>query len=152
MKKELTLTNPILINGVAVSALSYDISHITAALFVEAEKHKHQVAGNKGGNASGAVEIDYGFHLYLGYAAIIAINPSIDFLDLERIEGPDVLEIMKIGRRFAMPKMAAAEEAAEAEERGEKESTGMEPTSELESDDDILSRPSSESDTVENDT
>ena len=51
---------------------------------------------------SAAAEFDFGLHLYLGYAAIIAVNPSYDFSDMERIKGRDVVEVMQIGRNFML--------------------------------------------------
>ena len=59
-----------------------------------------RASGSKGGNLSGAVELDYSFHLYLGFAAIVAVNPEVDMTDLERLKGADVMEAMKIGRNF----------------------------------------------------
>ena len=47
-----------------------------------------------------AAELDYGLHLYLGFAAVIAVNPEIDISDLERVRGYDVMKIMRIGRDF----------------------------------------------------
>ena len=52
------------------------------------------------GHAAGAAELDYGLHLYLGFAAVIAVNPEIDISDLERVRGYDVMKIMRIGRDF----------------------------------------------------
>ena len=49
-----------------------------------------------------AAEFDFALHLYLGYAAIIAVNPSYDFSDLERIKGADVVDVMAIGRNFML--------------------------------------------------
>ena len=39
-------------------------------------------------------------HLYLAMMAITAVNPDIDIADLERISGPDVMELVRIGRNF----------------------------------------------------
>ena len=51
-------------------------------------------------SVSAAAEFDFGLHLYLGYAAIVAVNPTYDFSDLERMKGADVVEVMAIGRKF----------------------------------------------------
>lgn len=96
----LKLKNPIEINGVKVKQLSYDTDAITATQFAEADAKKMRASGSKGGNLSGAVELDYSFHLYLGFAAIVAVNPEVDMTDLERLKGADVMEAMKIGRNF----------------------------------------------------
>ena len=102
MNGKIQLTNAIEINGKKVKTLSYDTDAITAAQFAEADARKMRASGSKGGNLSGAVELDYSFHLYLGFAAIVAVNPEIDFSDLERIKGYDVMEVMKVGRNFIM--------------------------------------------------
>lgn len=60
---------------------------------------------------SAAAEFDFGLHLYLGYAAIIAVNPSYDFSDMERIKGHDVVEVMQIGRNFMLASDKASPES-----------------------------------------
>lgn len=102
MNGKINLKNSIEINGKKVKTLTYDTDAITAAQFAEADARKMRASGSKGGNLSGAVELDYSFHLYLGFAAIIAVNSEIDFSDLERIKGYDVMEVMKVGRNFIM--------------------------------------------------
>ena len=100
MKNTIKLDNPVQINGKSYDELTYDISEITAQAFAEADARKLSASGSKNGNAAGAAELDYGLHLYLGFAAIIAINPEIDISDLERVRGYDVMKIMRIGRDF----------------------------------------------------
>lgn len=100
MKGIIKLKNPIDINGKKVPELSYDTDAITSQHFAEADARKMKASGSKGGNLSGAVELDYSFHLYLGFASVVAINPEIDFNDLERLRGRDVMEFMKVGRNF----------------------------------------------------
>ena len=58
-------------------------------------------------------------HLYLGFAAIIAANPQYDYNDLQRISGPDVMSVMKIGRNFIIASAAGDSEAAESENASE---------------------------------
>lgn len=94
------LRNPILINNKSVSELTHDANEITPAGFAEAEYRKTRANGSKGAPSSAAVELDYSLHLYLGFAAILAVNPEYDFSDLERIKGSDVMEVMKVGRNF----------------------------------------------------
>lgn len=53
-------------------------------------------------SVSAAAEFDFGLHLYLGYAAIVAVNPTYDFSDLERMKGADVVEVMALGRNFML--------------------------------------------------
>lgn len=98
--EKITLKNPILINGKKVSELTYDINEITPAGFAEAEFRKTRANGSKGAPSSAAIELDYSLHLYLGFAAIIAVNPEIDWADLERAKGTDVMAVMKVGRNF----------------------------------------------------
>jgi hypothetical protein len=113
MKKTLKLRNPILINGKSVDSMDYDIDEITGELFAMADAKKMSASGMKSGNLSGAAEIDYSFQLYLGYAAIIAVNPSYDWSDLARIKGHDNMEVMRIGRSFITGSEASQEDDSE---------------------------------------
>jgi len=118
MNGQINLKNAIEINGNKVKTLTYDTDAITAAQFAEADARKMRASGAKGGNLSGAVELDYSFHLFLGFAAIVAVNPEIDFSDLERIKGYDVMEVMKVGRNFIM-KQGADSPADDSVEQSE---------------------------------
>lgn len=113
MKNTLILANPILINGEKVRELTYDIDEITGSLFAEADAKKMSASGSRGGNLAGAPEIDYSMHLYLGYAAIIAVNPSYDWEDLKRIKGHDNMAILRIGRSFITGSAASLEDDSE---------------------------------------
>jgi len=113
LKGTIVLRNPITINGKTVKELTYDANEITSAMFAEADARKMLASGAKSGNLSGAVELDYGLHLYLGFAAIIAVNPGIDFTDLERIKGPDVMQVMKVGRNFIISSAASEEDSSD---------------------------------------
>ena len=104
------LKNPVLINNKEVMELTHDANEITPAGFAEAEYRKTRANGSKGAPSSAAVELDYSLHLYLGFAAILAVNPEYDFNDLERIKGPDVMEVMKIGRNFIIDSVAGSQE------------------------------------------
>lgn len=101
MKGTIELINPIKINGKSVKKLTYDTNEITPALFTEADAKKMRSSGT-GGNLSGAVEIDYGAHMYMGFAAVIAINSEYTFEDLERVKGRDMMKLLEIGRGFIM--------------------------------------------------
>lgn len=107
----LTLKNPIMINGEKVSEMKYDINEIDGVLFATAEAKKKAAAGMKNMSISAAAEFDFGLHLYLGFAAIIAVNPSYDFADLERMKGHDVVEVMAIGRNFMLKSDKASTES-----------------------------------------
>lgn len=113
--EKIVLKNPIEINGITVSEMTYDANEITGTLFATAEARKK---GNAGGTLSitPAAEFDFALHLYLGYAAIIAVNPAYDWSDLERIKGLDISAVMRIGRNF----MLGTSEAASTESDSEK--------------------------------
>lgn len=103
MKKTLKLKNPIKINGADVSEMSYDTNEITTSLFAEAESRRKVAAGSSSARTIvPAAEFDFGLHLYLGLAAIVAVNPQYDFSDLERLHGQDIVEVMDIGRNFIL--------------------------------------------------
>lgn len=102
MKKTMELNNPIMINNEQVKWLDYDVEEITAALFCEAEAAK-RAAGGRRVTTSVAAETDFSLHVYLFFAAVVAVNPQYDFNDLERIKGRDMVEAMSIGRGFIMP-------------------------------------------------
>ncbi len=115
MRQKLTLKKPLLINGNNVSELEYDADEITSQLFAEADSKKMQAASSKSGNMAGAVELDYSFHLYLGFAAIIAVDHKITMEDLERIKGHDLKEVMKIGRNFILRSEESEENVSEVQ-------------------------------------
>ena len=98
----LLLKNPIKIDGKEVTEVTYDSNEIDGILFATAEAKKKAAAGMKNTTIAPAAEFDFGLHLYLGYAAIIAANPSYDFSDVERIKGRDNVKVMAIGRNFML--------------------------------------------------
>lgn len=102
MKGTLKLANPITVNGRQVAQLQYNTEDITGALFCEADSKRRFAAGTKNVSIAPAAEFDYGLHLYLGFAACIAASPEIDFADLERIHGADLISVMAVGRNFIM--------------------------------------------------
>lgn len=125
------LKNPIMINGKKVTELAHDANEITPQGFAEADARKMRASGSKGGNLSGAVELDYGLHLYLGFAAIQAVNPSYDINDLERIKGTDVMEVMKVGRNFILSSAGKSldDDSEDASETTPESTTPASPTS-----------------------
>lgn len=102
IKGTLRLKNPILINGNEITEVTYDSNEIDGILFATAESRRKAAAGRKDISIAPAAEFDFSLHLYLGFAAIVAVNPSYDFSDLERIKGHDVVEVMTIGRNFML--------------------------------------------------
>lgn len=109
----LKLKNSILVNGENVSELEYNTENITCAHFCEADAKKRTACGAKNVSVTPAAELDYGLHLYLGFAAIIAAKPSIDWSDLERIHGADVVDVMKVGRNFILKSEASQESSSD---------------------------------------
>ena len=101
--KTLTLNNPIFINDKERKELSYDFQAITPDMFIRASQN-----AAKGTNGTfNVVESDYAFHLYIAFEAIIAVNKDIDIIDLKRISGLDIPQVMRIGRDFLLPSAAA---------------------------------------------
>ena len=120
---KITLSKPVLINGVEVKEMTYDTDEISGALYAQAESAKMKASGSKGGNLAGAVELDYSLHLYIGFAAVIAVNPAYTFEDMERIKGRSLREFARIGRGFFI---ASAD--SEADSSDEQSETTPEPT------------------------
>lgn len=102
MAEVLKLKNPIKIDGKTVTEVTYDANEIDGILFASAESKRKASAGMKNVSISPAAEFDFSLHLYLGFAAIVAVNPSYDFSDVERIKGADVVKVMAIGRNFIL--------------------------------------------------
>lgn len=116
MNNTLKLRRPILINGVEVSELTYNAEEITNDLFLTACM-KSSIKGNDM-NGSVVRELNTALHLQLGKAAIIAVNPSYDWGDLDRIKGFDLNNLCNIGLVFIR---GASEEPSE-ENSSEKQS------------------------------
>lgn len=129
--ESIKLKNPIKIDGKKVAELTYDVNEITPAGFAEAEYRKTRANGSKGAPSSAAVELDYSLHLYLGFAAILAVNPEYDFSDLERIKGTDVMEVMKVGRNFIIDSVEKStdDESENASETTPESTTPEQPNS-----------------------
>ncbi|MBQ3405996.1 MAG: hypothetical protein IJH11_01985 [Lachnospiraceae bacterium] len=127
----LKLNKPIKVNGKDVDEVTYDINEIDGILFATADAKKKAAAGMKTMSLSPAAEFDFGFHLYLGYAAIIAVNPQFEFEDLERIKGKDAVEVMKIGRNFILSSEQDSQESGSenATETTPESTTPAKPTS-----------------------
>lgn len=102
MQGTIQLNKPILVNNKPVGELKYDSENITGALFCEADSKRRFAAGSKNVSIAPAAEFDYGLHLYLGYAACIAADGSMDFSDFERISGADLIKFMEVGRNFIL--------------------------------------------------
>lgn len=117
--EKLKLSAPIMINNKPVDTLTYDTSKITVGMFTEAEALKLKATTAKAGGSAGAFELDYSLHLYLGMMGVIAVNPEIDVTDLERISGPDVMALMRIGRNFTTSRSVEPSEESNSAEQSE---------------------------------
>ena len=51
--------------------------------------------------------------------AVIAVNPEIDINDLERLTGPDVTALMRIGRNFTTSRSVETSEESSSDEPSE---------------------------------
>lgn len=122
--EKLVLKNPVKINGVEVTEVTYDANEIDGILFATAEAKRKSAAGMQNTSITPAAEFDFGLHLYLGFAAIIAVNTTYDFSDLERIKGHDLVKVMGIGRNF----MLASEKEQQQNDSGEHTETTPEST------------------------
>lgn len=126
----LKLENSILVDNKSVTEVSYDTNEITAALFAEADMKRRMAAGTKNVSIIPAAEFDFALHMYLGFAAIIAINPRYTFEDMARIHGGDIIEVMNIGRNFILKSEASQQSNSdEQSETTAEPSTQAQPTS-----------------------
>lgn len=107
------LKNTILINNQEVKEVNYDPNEITAQLYTEADAKKKIAAGMSNVSISPAVEFDFGLHLYMGFAAAIAVNPQYTFEDLARVKGSDIMQFTKVGRNFLLESDTSQEESSE---------------------------------------
>lgn len=107
---ELKLTKAIKINGKNVKKLKYDFEKITPELFIDADFMAHRKASERGGAVLQVMELDTSLHLYMGFAAIIAEDIDIDWMDLETMSGVDLIEVARIGRNFTKGSLDAEEE------------------------------------------
>ena len=113
MNGTLTLKNPVMINGDKITEMKYDTNEIDGVLFATAEAKRKAAAGMKNLSVSAAAEFDFGLHLYLGYAAIVAVNPRRRLV--KRMKGADVVEVMALGRNFMLKSEPEPQENDSAE-------------------------------------
>jgi hypothetical protein len=111
MSEKIEFRRPIKIDGVDRKEFSYDTEEITVELFSEAMKQKEK---NTGGQITGMLsETDMVAHLYLGFAAIIALNPEVDFAHINGIKGSDIKKVAKIGRNFLLGAEVSADDSSD---------------------------------------
>ena len=121
MSKTLVLDTPIKINGNLVSELPYDGQKMTVDLYLSACARSAAATASGGASAASMKikEVDYILHFYLGCACVIACNNEIDFADLERVSGFDVLDLTNIGSFFIYRKSAEPSGENDSENSGE---------------------------------
>ena len=95
------LNNPLMVNGKELSTLKCDMDAVDAEGFIRAEALSNEKRANVG-SVSSMAEVDYGFHLYLAFEGVKAAMPEVDATDLERIKGRDLVQLMQVGRFFAL--------------------------------------------------
>lgn len=109
------LAHPIMVDGAERSSIPWDLEKITTAQFMAAE-----VGSKKEGYyAAGTAEMDYSFHLHLGFQAAIACDGSLDIEDLKRVRGGDIRKFMRVGRFFTN----ALEESDQGKSEGPRDSS-----------------------------
>lgn len=124
MEQTIKLFNPIMINGASVKELKYDADKIGAQLFARADSLRQQNMDLSKPTATLGMEFDYTMHMYLGFAAIIAANGNqIDFIDLEALQGADLVRVVSIGRNFTYGRGASTPNSSDASSESTPEPT-----------------------------
>ena len=124
MEHTLKLLKPIMINGTSVKSLKYDSDAINAELFARADTLRQQNMDLTRPTATLGMEFDYSMHLYLGFAAVVAANNNeIDFMDLERVQGVDLVHIVGIGRNFTLGRVESAPNSSDGSSENTQEPT-----------------------------
>ncbi len=120
--KTIELRHPILINNKEMKTLTYDFDAITCddftAAFNEAASRALTSAQNNKPTAS-IMENDGNVQLYLGMHAVMAVNPEIDIMDMERIKGFDLIQLTRIGRNFISGRAEESSDQSNLDEQSE---------------------------------
>lgn len=104
------LKRPITIDGKKITDLAYDTDEITIGLQAKAEVESKKIG------STGEVKLqesDYTYHIFLGMAAVLAVNPSFDWNDLKRIKGKDLNKLAVVGRSYFLESEASEESSSE---------------------------------------
>lgn len=88
------LKHALTVNGKELTELNYDFEEISGNLWDEAVRR-----AGKSENFNISL-YDYIFHKCLAFAAVIAVNPSIDWADLDRLKGIDIQNLANAGLSF----------------------------------------------------
>lgn len=99
MKTTLKLKHGFYVDGKKLKKVNADPDAMSGNLYVQAMA---EAAKAKGFNPNTNIEeTDYIAHLYLGIAAIIAENPTFDFLEvMNGLKGYDIKIVSAVGRDF----------------------------------------------------
>lgn len=108
-KHIIKLESPIKVCGKERTELTYDYYEITNDLYLEAAM-KSSRAGNTV-NSAAVRELNEALALFLGKAAIIAVNPDISWEDLDQLKGFDLLSVANVGRFFTSRKRESSVES-----------------------------------------
>lgn len=108
MQNVIKLDNPIKVSGKLLNELPFDYLEITNDLYLEAAVRSSRVGSAV--NASMVRETNEALIFCFGKAAIIAVNPSISWEDLEQIKGLDLLRVSNIGRFFITGKQVSSQQ------------------------------------------
>ena len=119
MKKTLKLVHPLTVNGKELTELNYDTEEIDAIQFSQACQRSAAISKSNSSVTIKFRENDSSLHMYLGFMAIIAVNPEIDIADLERLKGTDVLNIADIGQVFTLRISEGPSKQSSSEEQSE---------------------------------
>ena len=122
MKGTFELNNSIKIDGKDVNRLEYDFDEITCELFTMASNYadaKTLWANQQGRPSAAIMEQNASLHMYIGMAAVVAVNPDIDVTDLERIKGFDLIRLTQLGRNFIAGRSAELSDQSSSEEQSE---------------------------------
>ena len=132
MVETIKLLNPVMIDNEPVRQLTYDIDAISSDQFIRAEILAADAAMREHKTMAKVVELDAGFHIYLGVMAVLAANPGYAVEDVMRIKGPDLRKVMNVGRNFMIAGAEEDEDGASASsEEPEEEAAGEDETSYL---------------------
>lgn len=135
MKKTLILDIPVLINGKERKEFDHDAQEINTELFLEACRRAEEANYSKVVSFK-QKENETILHMYLGMAAVIAVNPDISFEDLSRVKGFDILKFADIGWFFILRTSEEASKENNSDGRSENTAEHSTPAQEnLESED-----------------
>ena len=98
--EKITLNKPLLVNGVNLKELTYDIEELSINHITKAEGLKAKIGGKDIVGSITIAQADYALHICIGMQAVIAVNPDISEEDLQRLKGHDITKLANVGARF----------------------------------------------------